>query len=171
MQGERATCTWLWSPAGRPDVDRQRIGAIGLSVGGEMLIEASAESSALKAIVSEGASGRSVRDDLANPGGKWQNVLGDGIATVGTALFTSNVPPADLKSLVPNMRSRAVFFVYGEKGQPVEKPANTAFYKVARGPKAIWDGPGFGPHRRDRARPAEYERRVVGFFDRTLLGR
>ena len=34
-----------------------------------MMIEAAAESTALKAIVSEGGSGRSVRDDLANPGG------------------------------------------------------------------------------------------------------
>ena len=54
-------------PAAAPDVDPERIGGIGLSVGGEMMIEAAAESPALKAIVSEGASGRSVRDELANP--------------------------------------------------------------------------------------------------------
>ena len=39
----------------RADVDPQRIGGIGLSVGGEIMIEAAAESTALKAIVSEGA--------------------------------------------------------------------------------------------------------------------
>ena len=50
----------------RPDVDPERIGGIGLSVGGETMIEAAAESAALKAIVSEGGSGRSVRDDFAN---------------------------------------------------------------------------------------------------------
>jgi hypothetical protein len=37
-------------------------------VGGEMMIEAAAESVAHKAIVSEGGSGRPVRDALANPG-------------------------------------------------------------------------------------------------------
>ena len=52
----------------RPDVDPERIGAIGLSVGGEMLIHAAAHSDAFKAVVSEGASGQSVRDELANPG-------------------------------------------------------------------------------------------------------
>ena len=39
----------------RPDVDASRIGAIGLSVGGEMLIHAAAHSDAFKAVVSEGA--------------------------------------------------------------------------------------------------------------------
>ena len=36
-----------------------------------MMIQAAAESTALRAIVSEGASSRSVRDDLANPGSGW----------------------------------------------------------------------------------------------------
>ena len=39
---------------GRPDVDPERIGGIGFSVGGEMLIHAAAHSDAFKAIVSEG---------------------------------------------------------------------------------------------------------------------
>ena len=51
----------------RPDVDDSRIGSIGLSVGGEMLIHAAAHSDAFNAIVSEGASGQSLRDELANP--------------------------------------------------------------------------------------------------------
>ena len=52
----------------RPDVDPDRIGGIGLSVGGEMMIEAAAESDDLKAVVSEGAGIRSVREALAVPG-------------------------------------------------------------------------------------------------------
>ena len=56
----------------RPDIDSSRIGAIGLSVGGEMLIHAAAHSDAFKAIVTEGASGQSLRDELANPGLAWR---------------------------------------------------------------------------------------------------
>ena len=56
----------------RPDVDPDRIGGFGLSVGGEMLIQAGAETGELKAIVSEGAGIRSVREALALLGGeKW----------------------------------------------------------------------------------------------------
>ena len=44
----------------RPDVDPERIGGLGLSVGGELMLQAAAETDALKAVVSEGAGSRSV---------------------------------------------------------------------------------------------------------------
>jgi len=168
-QGERDVHAAVAFLQSRPDVDPDRIGGIGLSVGGEMMIEAAAESTALKAIVSEGASGRSVRDEVANPGGAWQELIGTGVATAATAIFTSDLPPADLQSLVPKI-SGAAFFVYGEHGQPPEKPANHAFYAAARGEKQIWEVPGSGHMGGTEAQPLEYERRIVGFFDRTLLG-
>jgi hypothetical protein len=168
-QGERDIHAAVEFLQDRPDVEPGRIGAIGLSVGGEMLIEAAAESNELKAIVSEGASGRSVRDIVANPGTTWQELIGNSVATAATAVFTGNVPPRSLKSLVPEI-SGAAFFIYGERGQPVEQPANDAFYAVAPGPKAIWEVPGSGHMGGTKAQPREYERRVVGFFDRALLG-
>jgi hypothetical protein len=131
-----------------------------------MMIEAAAESSDLKAIVSEGASSRSVRDEIANGSG-WQELIGNSVATTATAVFTNNLPPSTLKSLVPKI-SGAAFFVYGEHGQPAERPANHAFYAAARGHKAIWEVPGSGHIGGTEARPEEYERRVTQFFDRWL---
>jgi fermentation-respiration switch protein FrsA (DUF1100 family) len=168
-QGERDVHAAVEFLQNRPDVDPGRIGGIGLSVGGEMMIDAAAESPELKAIVSEGASGRSVRDIVANPGTTWQEVLGNSVATAATAVFSNNVPPPDLKSLVPKI-SGAVFFVYGERGQSVEEPANKAFYAVAHEPRELWEVPGSGHIGGTEAQPEEYERRVVDFFDRFLLG-
>jgi uncharacterized protein len=169
-QGERDVHAAVKFLQSRPNVDPDRVGGIGLSVGGEMMIEAAVESDALAAIVSEGASGRSVRDDLANDGGAWQNLVGDAVATVGTALFTSNTPPADLKSLAGKSTTPA-FFVYGERGQPVEKPANEGFYAEAKGPKELWEVPGSKHMGGIDAQPKAYEQRIVGFFDRWLLRR
>jgi dienelactone hydrolase len=166
--GERdvhAAVTFLQS---RPDVEPDRIGGIGLSVGGEMMIEAAAESSDLKAIVSEGASTRSIRDEFANPETKLPKAYFFGMITAATTVFTDNVPPADLMSLVPRIKG-SVFFVYGEHGQPEEKPANTAFYEAAQGEKALWEVPGSTHMNGIDAQPQEYERRVVSFFNRTLL--
>jgi hypothetical protein len=170
-QGERDIHAAVAFLQRRPGVDPERIGGIGLSVGGEMMIEAAAESNALKAIVSEGASSRSVRDELANPGGEWLEVLGTGINTAATAIFGNHLPPASLKSLVPRIAPGSVFFVYGERGQPAEEPANSAFYSAAGRPKAIWKVPGSGHIGGIDAQPAEYERRVVAFFDEALLGK
>jgi fermentation-respiration switch protein FrsA (DUF1100 family) len=154
---------------GRPDVDPERIGAIGLSVGGEMLIHAAAHSDAFKAIVSEGASGQSMRDGLAN-GDTLDSILGGGANTLAVALFTNTLPPPSLKSEIPKVAPTALFLVYGEKGQGgSERKPNKLFYAAAREPKQIWEVPN-GQHIAGiTTEPAEYERRVVGFFDRTLL--
>ena len=156
----------------RDDVDPVRIGAIGLSVGGEMLIRAAAHSDAFNAVVSEGASGQSLRDDLDNPG------LSDRLSelptqvslTAALAVLTNQLPPPSLKSEVPKIAPTPVFFIYGEHGQGgTETVPNKGFYAAAREPRQIWEVPN-GEHVAGiTTAPKEYERRVVGFFDRELL--
>jgi uncharacterized protein len=153
----------------RADVDPERIGGIGLSVGGEMLIHAAADSEVFKAIISEGASGQSIRDGIANHG-VFEAIMADGASTLATALFTNDLPPPSLKSDVEKIAPRAVFLVYGENGQGgSETKPNRGFYDAAREPKQIWEVPD-GQHIAGiTTRPEEYERRVIGFFDRALL--
>jgi fermentation-respiration switch protein FrsA (DUF1100 family) len=154
----------------RPDVDPDRIGGIGLSVGGEMLIHAAAHSDAFKAIVAEGASGQSIRDQFVNTS-TLDAILGYSAVTAATALFTSTMPPPTLKSDVAKLAPTAAYFVYGENGQggSEEKP-NKLLYSSAHAPKQIWEVPN-GQHIAGiTTEPAEYERRVIGFFDSALLG-
>jgi hypothetical protein len=154
----------------RPDVDPDRIGAIGLSVGGEMLIHAAAHSHAFKAIVSEGASGQSIRDQLDNVSTR-DAILGYAPVTVATAVFTSALPPRPLQSEVGRIAPAASFFVYGEHGQGgTETQPNKRFYAAAREPKQIWEVPN-GQHIAGiTTAPDEYEHRVIGFLDDHLLG-
>jgi uncharacterized protein len=171
-QGERdlhAAAAYL---QGRPDVDPERIGGIGLSVGGEMLIEAAAESDVFQAIVSEGGSGRSVRDDLANTESVTDELatLIPGALSLSLSVFTNTLPPADLKGLVPQIAPRSVLFIYALDGQGgTEKGPNQGFYAEAGEPKAIWEVPEGGHVGGIDARPAEYEKRVIAFFDQALL--
>jgi uncharacterized protein len=152
----------------RSDVDPERIGGIGLSVGGEMLIRAAAASDDFAAIVSEGASGQSVRDGIAN-GELGTETLPEASITLATALFANDLPPPSLKGEVPKIAPHAVFFVYGEKGQGgTETKPNRGFYEAAREPKQIWEVPN-GQHVAGiTTEPAEYERRVIRFFDEHL---
>lgn len=73
---------------------------------------------------------------------------------------------------MPKIAPNAVFFVYGEEGQNgSETKPNKGFYAAAHQPKKIWQVPG-GQHIAGiTTRPQEYERRVVAFFDRELLGK
>jgi hypothetical protein len=152
----------------RPDVDRGRIGGIGLSVGGEMLLQAAAESDDFAAVVSEGAGIRSVREAAGLGWGKPLDVGVSAMATVGTALFGNDLPPPSLEDLVPRIAPRPVFFIYATHGQGGEE-LNVDFHAAAREPKTLWEITK-GKHTGGiDVVPAEYERRVVGFFDRALL--
>jgi fermentation-respiration switch protein FrsA (DUF1100 family) len=137
-----------------------------------MLIRAAAGSDVFRAIVSEGASGQSLRDGIANGEVSADAILADGSVTLATALFTNDLPPPSLKSEVAKIAPGAVFFVYGEKGPGgTESKPNRGFHDAAREPKRIWEVPN-GQHIAGiTTLPAEYERRVVGFFDQALLKR
>jgi dienelactone hydrolase len=154
----------------RPDVERNRIGGIGLSVGGEMMLEAAARSRGLSAVVSEGAGERSVREYLdMTVSDKWLGLPSYAALTAGVALFSDHTAPPSLKDLVGRISPTPVFFIYGQHGQDGERNLNPTYYEAAGRPKQIWEVPGSGHVGGLDARPKEYERRVVGFFDHTLL--
>jgi uncharacterized protein len=154
----------------RPDVEPDRIGGIGLSVGGEMMLEAASKSRGLKAVVSEGAGERSYHELLDMTGrGKWLALTSYAPLSAGIALFSNDAPPPSLKDLVRRIAPTPVFFIYGEHGQDGERNLNPTYYKAAAQPKAIWEVPGSGHVGGIDAQPKQYERRVLGFFDRTLL--
>jgi uncharacterized protein len=153
----------------RPEVDKDRIGGLGLSVGGEMLLQAAAETDDLKAVVSEGAGVRSVREAVHLTGAdrllsSWMS----GLATLGTAVFANDLPPRSLTDLSAEI-STPVFFIYATPGQGGET-LNPTYYEAAKQPKDIWAAEG-GHTGAITAEPEEYERRVVGFFDGALLER
>jgi len=154
----------------RPDVHDDRIGGIGLSVGGEMMLEAAAKSRGLKAVVSEGAGERSVHELLDMTGNdKWLALFSYAPLTAGIALFSNDSPPPSLADLVGRIAPTPVFFIYGEHGQDGERNLNPTYYAAAGAPKTVWQVPGSGHVGGINAQPKEYERRVVGFFDRSLL--
>lgn len=154
----------------RPDVDPARIGGIGLSVGGELMLQTAAETDALAAVVSEGAGTRSFSEQMEEFDGlqKWLLVPQMLTLTGATAVFSSTAPPPNLTDLAPKIE-QPLFVIWAPNGGNVEHMSKT-YYALARGPKQIWEMPTAKHVGGIYDRPAEYERRVVGFFDRTLLG-
>ncbi len=153
----------------RPDVDDDRIGGLGLSVGGEMMIEAAASTPALKAVASEGAGIRSVREALSTPGAqKWFAAPFLAIETAATAVFYNHAPPPNLGDLAAKVAPRPLLLMYSGHGQGGEIELNPIFHRRAGASATLWEIPGAGHAAGIRAQPAEYERRVVGFFDAAL---
>ena len=153
----------------QPDVRNDRIGGLGLSVGGEMMLQEAAENDSMKAVVSEGAGIRSVREGVQMDGAaKVIATWASGIATLGTMVWTSNLPPRGLTDLSGEI-TEPTLFIHANPGQGGET-LTEKYYEAAKGQKEYWQPPGGHTGALDAA-PQEYERRVIGFFDRHLLGR
>lgn len=156
----------------RPDVDAGKIGGLGLSVGGELLLEAAATEPALRAVVSEGAGVRSLREQLHAPDApralRWLSPMT--METAATMVLTGRRPPEDLAALVGRISPRAVLLIRAEDGNADEE-LNRVYLARAGEPKALWTLPAGGHTGALRADPAAYERRVLGFFARTLGAR
>jgi dienelactone hydrolase len=154
----------------QPDVDPDRIGGIGYSVGGEMMLEEAAANDALRAVVSEGAGVRSYREMTEVDGATGLLALPTWTAiTAGVALFSGTLPPPNLKELVSDMGAKPAFLIYAEHGQGGEFLSEE--YAAAAGPETqLWrtDSTHMGGYDAD---PEEYERRVTAFFDASLLAR
>jgi pimeloyl-ACP methyl ester carboxylesterase len=153
----------------RPDVDDDRIGAFGFSVGGEILIEAAAQSTDFKAIVSEGAGFPAGEADLTGA----NKLLRPSIAALGvaTAVFSNQGPPPPIVDRIDEIAPRAVFLIWADPGMGGEDVRQPKYYAAAGAPKQIWKVPRAEHTGGLKAQPAEYERRVVAFFDRSLLDR
>jgi hypothetical protein len=164
-----AAVAWL---EGRPEVGEGRIGGLGLSVGGEQMLETAAGNEDLRAVVSEGAGIRSVRESLVREGPNAIELAlqypWDLAQTVATAVLSGDAPPPSLEDLVAQISPNAMFLIYGEQGQDVEAAVNTPYFAAAGDPKELWEVPGAGHTGGIDAQPSEYERRVVDFFDETL---
>jgi uncharacterized protein len=155
--------------ARRPDVDRGRIGGLGLSVGGEMMLETAAEDQRLRAVVSEGAGVRSLAEHWDDPGpAAVQKPFSDVVVqTLALSVLANQGPPPSLADLVDDISPRALLLIRGLDGQPQEA-LNRVYYGAARQPKTLWEVPGAGHTAALAAEPQQYERHVIGFFDRAL---
>lgn len=151
----------------QPEVDPDRIGGIGFSVGGEMLLEAAATSDDLKAVVSEGAGIRSYREALEGDGlDGWLGLPIWVSTSAGIALFSGSTPPSSLKDLAQDIAPRPVMFIYADRPQGGEE-LSVEYYEVAGEPKELWktDSAHVGGYDAD---PEEYSTRVLAFFDNAL---
>ena len=153
----------------RPDVDPDRIGGIGLSVGGEMMLETAAETGELAAVVSDGAGARSFYEEREYSVGTIEGVFGTVLSvskTAAIAVSTNRMPPDSLKDLAARIDQPLLLIAAPDSGHGEE--LNRDYARAAGDSATLWEIPEAGHVGGIDARPAEYERRVAGFFDEAL---
>jgi hypothetical protein len=157
----------------RPDVHGDRIGGLGLSVGGELLLQTAAHDRGIRAVVSEGAGLRSAAEQKHMPDTppeplRW--IAPITMETVAGVVLSDHLPPPDLADLMPRIAPRPVLLIRGMQGNPDE--SLNRVYRDAGGPTAtLWEIHRAAHTGGIAAEPAEYERRVVDFLDHALQPR
>jgi fermentation-respiration switch protein FrsA (DUF1100 family) len=155
----------------RPDVDPERIGILGESLGAATALRAAARSTYLKAVVAESAF-TSLEDEVASSFTVFSGLpafpfapLTVAFAQWQTGLRISEVRPiADIPSIAP----RPVFIIHGTDDELIPAEQGLGLYEAAGEPKALWMVDGLGHGSALEISPDEYEKRVIGFFDKAL---
>jgi uncharacterized protein len=157
----------------RPDVDPRRIGGIGFSVGGELMLESAAKDPDIAAVVSDGAGARQLLEEKKSlsSGTFWTMSPAFVLLNGSVAVFSDTTPPATLNHLIPRIGPRPLLFIWAPDGGNATEVLTPEYHRVAGPNASLWAIPDAKHIKGIEAQPREYERRVVAFFDDALLGR
>ena len=152
----------------RSEIDPQRIGILGFSIGGQIALRAAAQSDQIKAVVAE-EPGFARISDVPDMPGVADNVYDAGywIGEQWLSLRTSVPIPAGVVDDLKRMTPRPILFT--ATGQDYGRALVRHFYEQAADPKEWWEVPETEHGNSLRVRPEEYEQTVIGFFDRVLV--
>ena len=154
--------------ARRTDVRDGRIGGLGYSVGGEVMMEAAAGNPALRAVVADGAGERSVRESRLRGRAGWLSLPSYLVQTAAVAVLSGDRPPPSLVDVAPKIAPRPLFLI-GAGADNGGEDLQPHYFAAAKEPKAFWKIPEAGHTGGFAARPREYARRLADFFDAALL--
>lgn len=158
--------------ASRSDVDPARIGAVGMSMGGEEAVGAMAGDSRLRAVVGEGVTNRVAADKgwLSGAYGVrgWLTEQADRATYALADVLTDADPPGSLRDAVRAAAPRPVLLIAaGEVAD--EAKADASIQSASPDTVEVWIVPGSGHTGGLHTQPAEWESRVTSFLD-TALG-
>lgn len=154
----------------RPDVEPNRIGALGLSAGGEVVLHAAAENDQIKAVVSDGADFRTFRGMyLAADVGTWVLAPGDLVYFPALVVISGVTPPPPLVDLMPQIAPRPLLLIAAGTETDQEIKLNRIYYDAAGEPKQLWELPDSTHIGGLFSHSVEYQAQVLAFFDRALV--
>lgn len=152
-------------------VDRAKVGMFGVSMGGSLAIQYTATHDDVKVLVADSAF--SSLEDTIDTSVKFFTGLpafpfGPMIRFWAEREGGFTPTDVDAKKWIGAVSPRPVLIMQGGADQVVSVSSGQKLFDAAREPKEFWFEASVGHGKFLKMMPAEFERRVVGFFDRYL---
>jgi fermentation-respiration switch protein FrsA (DUF1100 family) len=162
---------WARIAESKPGVDRAKVGMFGVSMGGSLAIQYTASHDDVKALVADSAF--SSLEDTIDTSVKFFTGLpsfpfGPMIRFWAEREGGFDPRAVDAKNWIGGISPRPVLIMQGGADQVVSVSSGQKLFDRAGEPKEFWFEPGVGHGKFLTTMPAEFERRVVGFFDAYL---
>jgi len=150
----------------QPEV--RRIGGLGISMGGEVLLGAAADYPALAAIAADGATRRCLDELLTLPSERplVRNFTAR-VMYAAVQVFSGEKPPKPLLHEMVAAKSTP-FLLVAAGANLLEVEFNRLFAETVGERVELWVAPDVEHTAAFKRYPDEYEQRVIAFFDRTL---
>ena len=160
---------WLQA---RPEVDPQKIGIFGFSVGGQIALRAAPQLEGLRAVAVDDPGFVSAAKDAPPPPDFSERAYSvmNRIDTWGISLRSGVPVPPGVTEVVGEISPRPIFFIINGPEDEFSSQLVEYIYTFAGEPKSYWRIPEAGHGGGPEKRPEEYAQRLVAFFNSTLLG-
>lgn len=151
----------------KAEIDPRRIGILGFSIGGQIALRAASQTEQIRAIVAEEPGFARISDvpDIPTLEDKFY-VVGYWLGERWLSLRTGVPIPEGVIDGLPRIAPRPILFI--ATGQDYGRTLVKYFFDRASEPKQWWEVPETTHGGSPIGRPDEYEREVVGLFDRAL---
>jgi pimeloyl-ACP methyl ester carboxylesterase len=155
----------------RKDVDVDKIGVLGLSLGGQVALRAAAQENTMQAVVAEDPNPAVLQDHGDKPASllDWVRYPRNWLFYRLLAFMNGAQPPLDLRNVVAQIAPKPLMLIATGEGSDLR--FTQRLYEYAANPKELWRV----PHAKHAGGyfydPEEYQKQVVSFFDQALFGR
>ena len=151
-----------------PGIDPERIGMLGNSLGGSLVIEYAAENTGIAAVVAHSAFS-SMRDTIETSVRHFTGLPAFPFAPLirfwAERELGFSIDDIDAKQWIGRISPRPVLIIHSLDDTVISPDSGQLLYEAAGEPKSLWQEHGITHADFDTAMPEEFERRVVGFFD------
>lgn len=164
---------WVQYARTIPNIDQDKIGMLGNSLGASMAIQYSANHEVIRAVVAHSAFSsmqNTIETSVRHFTGLPPFPFAPLIQFWAELILGISIDDIDATQWISNISPRPVFLIHSLDDDVISPQSGNLLFDAALDPRQIWLESGIGHANFDTEQPDEFEKQVVGFFNSHFFG-